>query len=108
MKKFLLIHLLIYFTMSVNIRKNAPAFLIFISFATIYIVWGSTYFFIRVAVTGGIPPFILGALRYTSAGLLLMIWCAIKGEKIFVWRNIMHAAISGFLLLFISNGAVSW
>ena len=96
------------FTMSVNIRKNVPAFLIFISFATIYIVWGSTYFFIRIAVAGGIPPFILGALRYTSAGLLLIIWCAIKGEKIFVWRNIMHAAISGFLLLFISNGAVSW
>jgi drug/metabolite transporter (DMT)-like permease len=96
------------FTMSVNIKNNAPALLIFISFATIYIVWGSTYFFIRVAVTGGIPPFILGALRYTSAGLLLMTWCAIKGEKIFVWRNIMHAAISGFLLLFISNGAVSW
>lgn len=94
--------------MFVNIQKNAPAFLIFISFVTIYIVWGSTYFFIRVAVTGGIPPFILGALRYTSAGILLMIWCAIKGEKIFVRRNIIHAAISGFLLLFISNGAVSW
>jgi len=94
--------------MPVNTQKAAPALLIFIAFATIYIVWGSTYFFIRMAVQGGIPPFILGGMRYTSAGLLLMTWCVLKGEKIFVWKNIMHAATSGFLLLFIANGTVTW
>jgi drug/metabolite transporter (DMT)-like permease len=37
-----------------------------------------------------------------------MVWCAIKGEKIFVKQNILHAAVSGFLLLVIGNGAVIW
>jgi len=94
--------------MSLNTQKPASALLVFIAFAIIYIVWGSTYFFIRIAVQGGIPPFILGAMRYSTAGLLLMLWCILKGEKIFAWKNIMHAAVSGFLLLFIANGTVTW
>ena len=78
------------------------------AFAIVYIVWGSTYFFIKMAVQGGLPPFLTGALRYTIAGLILMAWCIIKGEKIFVGRNILHAAVCGFLLLVIANGTVTW
>jgi drug/metabolite transporter (DMT)-like permease len=87
--------------------KPASRLLVVIAFATVYIVWGSTYFFIKMAVAG-FPPLLLGALRFFTAGLLLMVWCAIKGEKIFVKQNILHAAVSGFLLLVIGNGAVIW
>ena len=35
----------------------------------IYVVWGSTYFFIGVALKD-LPPFLLGALRFTAAALI--------------------------------------
>lgn len=81
--------------------------MVIIAFATVYIVWGSTYFFIKMAVDG-FPPLLLGALRFLTAGILLLTWCKIKGEQIFIKRNIIHAAVTGFLLLVIGNGAVIW
>jgi drug/metabolite transporter (DMT)-like permease len=93
--------------MTPTTAKPASPLLVIIAFATVYIVWGSTYFFIKMAVAG-FPPLLLGALRFVMAGLLLMVWCVIKGEKIFVKQNILHAAVSGFLLLVIGNGAVIW
>ncbi|SDH64355.1 EamA family transporter [Mucilaginibacter sp. P25] len=93
--------------MAPTTAKSTSPLLVIIAFATVYIVWGSTYFFIKIAVAG-FPPLLLGALRFFTAGLLLMAWCAIKGEKIFVKQNILHAAVSGFLLLVIGNGAVIW
>ncbi|WP_428330617.1 EamA family transporter [Mucilaginibacter sp.] len=91
-----------------SLQKSASPLWVIIAFATVYIVWGSTYFFIRMAVQGGLPPFILGAIRFTIAGLLLITWSALKGEKVFVWNDIKHAAVSGILLLFVANGIVIW
>ncbi|PWK79973.1 EamA-like transporter family protein [Mucilaginibacter oryzae] len=93
--------------MPTNANKPVSPLLVVLAFATVYMVWGSTYFFIKIAVAG-FPPLLLGALRFFTAGLLLMVWCAIKGDKLFVPRNILHAAISGFLLLVIGNGVVIW
>ncbi|RFM30326.1 EamA family transporter [Deminuibacter soli] len=90
-----------------NPRPVAPKLLVILAFATVYIVWGSTYFFIRIAVAH-IPAMLMAAMRFTTAGLLLLGWCAIKGEKLFVAENIKPAIISGLLLLFIGNGAVVW
>jgi drug/metabolite transporter (DMT)-like permease len=92
-----------------NTKFPASTLLVVIAFATVYIVWGSTYFFIRMAEHGGgFPPFLLGAIRFFTAGILLMGWCVIKGEKIFVWKNMMNAAVVGILLLFVGNGIVIW
>jgi len=88
-------------------KKNASSLMVVIAFATVYLVWGSTYFFIQKAIQH-IPAFLMGALRFTTAGLLLLSWCIIKGERIWVWQSVKHAAISGLLLLFIGNGAVIW
>ncbi len=88
--------------------KSASPVLVIIAFATVYLVWGSTYFFIRIAEQGGMPPFLLGALRFTTAGLLLMGWCVIKGERVFVLKDILSAAVIGLLLLFVGNGIVIW
>ncbi|MGZ3915205.1 MAG: EamA family transporter [Flavisolibacter sp.] len=88
-------------------KKIASPILVIIAFATVYLVWGSTYFFIQIAIRE-IPPFLLGALRFLAAGLVMMIWCLVKGERIWSWQQIKPAAISGFLLLFVGNGAVIW
>ncbi|MCR8560751.1 EamA family transporter [Mucilaginibacter sp. BJC16-A38] len=89
-------------------KKSASPILVVIAFATVYIVWGSTYFFIRLAEQGGMPPFLLGAIRFIIAGMILMTWCIIKGEKVFVKRDILNAAVTGLLLLLVGNGIVIW
>jgi len=88
-------------------KKNASSFMVILAFATVYLVWGSTYFFIQKAVAG-FPPFLLGAIRFLVAGLLLLGWSVLRKEKIFIKQNLRHAAIGGVLMLFIGNGAVIW
>jgi drug/metabolite transporter (DMT)-like permease len=81
--------------------------MVVIAFAIVYLVWGSTYYFIRVAIQH-IPALLMVCIRFTTAGLLMMTWCAIRGETLFKWANIKPAIVSGLLLLFIGNGAVVW
>ena len=93
-------------TLSKNNNLASPVMVI-LAFAIVYLVWGSTYFFIQKAVAG-FPPFMLGALRFLLSGALITIWCIIKGEKLFGIPNIKHAIISGILLLFFGNGIIIW
>lgn len=81
--------------------------MVIVAFATVYIVWGSTYFFIAKAVLH-FPPMILGALRFLAAGGILMGWCLIKKEPTGRWKQIKPAIITGLLLLLVGNGAVIW
>ncbi|HVX28203.1 MAG TPA: EamA family transporter [Parafilimonas sp.] len=88
-------------------QKNTPALMVVAAFATVYLVWGSTYFFIQQAIQH-IPALLMGFIRFTTAGFLLLLWCMIKGENIWQWNQIKHAAIGGILMLFVGNGAVIW
>jgi drug/metabolite transporter (DMT)-like permease len=88
-------------------RNAASPIMVIIAFATVYIVWGSTYFFIQKVVKE-VPPFFMGTLRFGIAGILLLAWCIIKGENVWQWKQIRPAAISGALMLLIGNGAVIW
>lgn len=87
--------------------KNVSRTMVVIAFATVYVVWGSTYFFIQQAIQT-MPALIMGAFRFIVAGVILMAWCAFKGEKLFDWQVIRPALVSGLLMLFIGNGAVIW
>jgi drug/metabolite transporter (DMT)-like permease len=88
-------------------KQNTSTLMVIIAFATVYLVWGSTYFFIQQAIQH-IPALLMGFFRFTTAGFLLLLWCAIKGENIWQWNQIKHAAIGGTLMLFVGNGAVIW
>lgn len=78
---------------------------IIIAYFLIYVVWGSTYYFIGVALKG-LPPFLLGAFRFTAAGLILLAWCRYRGEAVFKKKLIKKSAISGIVLLFIDMAVV--
>ncbi|HLX65460.1 MAG TPA: EamA family transporter, partial [Puia sp.] len=78
-----------------------------VAFAIVYLAWGGTYFFIRLSVEH-IPPMLVGALRYVIAGLLMLLWCLFTKKKIFSWRVIQPAAVSGLLLLVGGNGLLIW
>lgn len=87
--------------------KHAPLVTVIIAFAIVYIVWGSTYFFIQ-ASERDFPPFILGAVRFTAAGIMLLGWCAFKRYKLFIRTQLKTSFIVGNILLFIGNGSIIW
>ncbi len=93
--------------MEENRKPTISATKIIAAFAVIYIVWGSTYFFIRMAIRD-MPVTVMGAFRFLTAGLLMTGWCLIRGEKLFIWKDMLFAFFIGLLLLFIGNGAVAW
>ena len=74
-------------------------------FATVYILWGSTYLAIRIGV-GTIPPFVMGAIRFLIAGSVLYLLVRPRERPtLSQWKS---AAIVGVLLLVFGNGAVMW
>lgn len=78
---------------------------ILIAYFLIYVVWGSTYFFIGVALKD-FPPFLLGALRFTIAGIILLGICHWRGEQVFRKSLVVRSAVSGIILLFIDMAVV--
>lgn len=78
---------------------------ILFAYFLIYVVWGSTYYFIGVALHG-FPTFLLGALRFSTAGLILLVICACRGERVFIPRLVGRSAVSGIILLFIDMAVV--
>lgn len=71
----------------------------------IYVVWGSTYYFIGTALEG-FPPFLLGALRFCAAGLLLLLVSRARGEDVFRSALVRKSAVSGIILLFVDMAVV--
>lgn len=80
---------------------------IIFAYAVVYVVWGSTFFFIEKALHA-FPPFVLGSIRFIIAGTLLMGYCYLKGYKIYIKKAVKDAAFVGFLLLFIDMAAIIW
>ncbi|MFL5497392.1 MAG: EamA family transporter [Gemmatimonadaceae bacterium] len=90
-----------------NYGSHASRAHIIAAFASIYLVWGSTYLAIRYAVET-IPPFLMGGLRFVISGALLYAWARYRGAQRpsrLHWRN---AIIAGGFLLLGGNGAVVW
>jgi len=77
----------------------------------VYVVWGSTYLAIRVAVRegAGFPPFTLGASRVVIAGIVLLVWSMARGQRIKPTRQeLIVLGVSGLLLWTGGNGLVIW
>lgn len=72
----------------------------------LYIIWGSTYFIIRIGVESW-PPFMMAGVRFLSAGILLMAFLLITGHKLPRLRPLLNAALIGVLLLAVGNGFVT-
>lgn len=81
--------------------------LVILAFATVYLVWGSTYLAIRVAVET-MPPFLLAGARFLSAGCMMLVWLRLRGAVILDRSQWFHAAIAGILMLLGGNGLVVW
>ena len=81
--------------------------LLLAAFAAVYVIWGSTYLAIRIGVES-VPPLMLAGLRHFTVGALLyplLRWKTGVRPTAIHWKT---AAVTGFLLLFVGNGGVSW
>ncbi|MWT69289.1 EamA family transporter, partial [Escherichia coli] len=73
---------------------------------SLYIIWGSTYFVIRIGVESW-PPLMMAGIRFLTAGVLLMAFLLLRGHKLPPLRPLLNAALIGLLLLAVGNGAVT-
>ncbi len=77
----------------------------------VYIVWGSTYLAIRVAVRdgSGFPPFTMALMRVIVASAILLTWAKLRGERIRLTRGELGLLLGSGLMLWVGgNGLVSW
>jgi drug/metabolite transporter (DMT)-like permease len=77
------------------------------AFAAIYVIWGSTYLGIRVAVET-MPPFAMAGARFLAAGGLLFAFLRLRGAPAPTRAQWRVNAIGGTFLLLGGNGLVAW
>lgn len=88
------------------IRARGSMAIILIAFASIYLIWGSTYLAIRYAIET-IPPLVTAGLRHLTAGGMLLSWALARGYRP-TRRELYSSAVLGFLFFFISHGSLHW
>lgn len=86
-------------------RSPAPAkhAAVAIAYAIVCVVWGSTYLFIKLGVEV-MPPYLLGGLRFSIAGVILLAACALTGRRLPRGRALAGTVLVGLLLLAVGNG----
>lgn len=80
---------------------------IFLAFFAIYFVWGTTYLAALLGLES-IPPFLLSALRFCTAGVLLLGLSRAQGLKFPTGKPLMLTALSGIVMLVGGSGLVTW
>ncbi len=81
-------------------------YIIILSFGAIYFIWGSTYLASSWAFTA-FPPFFFSALRFTTAGIILMAFST-PGLRDLTVTEVLNSVIFGILILGIGSGAGMW
>jgi len=81
------------------------------AFGAVYLIWGSTYLGIRLAIDT-LPPLTMAGVRFVIAGTLMYGWMRWRGARqglprpsVVHWRS---ALILGGLMLLGGNGGVTW
>ncbi len=88
--------------------KSPSRFAVILAFGLVYLFWGSTYLAIDIAVQS-IPPALMCAVRFSIAGVVMLLVCAATGRKIwYSAKQIALAAVVGILLLMGGNLTLSW
>src|SRR5262249_6774285 len=91
---------------SVTAPMSAPAKHVWIGLAVVYVVWGSTYFGIKVAVET-IRPLLAAGSRFLTAGALLAAILVWRGASLRITPSeLLASALPGTLLLGLGVGLV--
>ncbi len=91
-------------------RSSPSPLAVWSGLIVLYIVWGSTYLGMKLAIDT-IPPFVMGFIRFVPAGILLAGGVAIRSRGSIsrpTGVQVRDAAIVGALLLLGGTGLVAW
>jgi drug/metabolite transporter (DMT)-like permease len=80
-----------------------------LALGTIYLVWGSSFLFTKIAVSS-LPPALFSGIRFATAGTLLAVIARIWQGSAFPtrWIEWRHVIVVGFFMVFMSNGLNTW
>ncbi len=82
--------------------------LVILAFFSIYVIWGSTYLWNKIAV-GELAPFMLAGIRFVTAGLLIFGIAKLSGISLKITKKqLLNTAFTGFLFLTFGNGLAVW
>ena len=84
-----------------------PAWKTVSAFAIIYLVWGSTFLAIRIGVHE-VPPLVLAALRFTTAGAVLYGWAVARRERSPSRREWMSLSLLALMIFVCNYGLLFW
>ncbi len=82
-------------------------FRVLLAYAALYIVWGSTYLAMKIAVQT-VPPFLGASSRFFFSGLVLLFIGRRLSQAPITRAHLVTAAMQGALLMVVSNGSVMW
>jgi drug/metabolite transporter (DMT)-like permease len=89
-------------------KVHPSRFAVILAFGLVYLFWGSTYLAIDIAVQT-IPPALMCGVRFSIAGVVMLLVCAATGRRIwYSAKQIALAAVVGILLLMGGNLTLSW
>jgi drug/metabolite transporter (DMT)-like permease len=87
--------------------SHRPTWKTLLAFAIIYLVWGSTYLAISIGVHE-VPPFLLAAIRFFTAGLVLFLWSVARGESSPTARQWKSISLIAMLIFVVDYGLLFW
>lgn len=93
-------------TGEVTIRR-AGGRLAWAAWASVCVIWGTTYLGIKIALAT-VPPFLMGGLRYAAGGVILAALLQLRRHplpRLSEWRTL---AVLGIFMLLLGNGGVVW
>src|SRR3981081_682614 len=85
--------------------RSASPLAIWSALAAVYVIWGSTYLAIAIAVQT-LPPLFSAGLRFCTAGLVLLGFIAVRRGLRVTRDQLLAPATVGLLLIFGGNGFV--
>jgi len=88
-------------------ETHRPRWKTLLAFGIIYLVWGSTFYAIRVGVAE-VPPLLFAALRFVAAGLLVYGWALATKERSPRGREWLSVSLLAFLIFLVDYGLLFW
>jgi drug/metabolite transporter (DMT)-like permease len=86
-------------------QQHAVSPLVLLAYGVLYVVWGSTYLAMKIAVAH-VPPFFGAATRFAFAGLLLFVVGRLLDRTPLTRRHVVGSALQALLLLVLGNALV--
>lgn len=87
--------------------RRPSAWALVLAFALVYLSWGTTYLAIKEGVKT-LPPALFGGTRIGLAGLVLLAYLALRGEKLTLrGRDLFWTAVGGMILFIGGNGLIT-